>query len=208
VSLYGFNPKGTELYSVWGCGEPDSVSATYYASEVNQKTGALGSPKQIFNYIDGSNGSDFVNITPSAVVYFSIPNTFNYGISSVNVYPLNGGPELFSCTASMLQACGYALSDTVDRTGKYVFLQASEDNTEITKLDFAQKKLIDTGGYVDGYVIGFSVDDALIYTQDYSTSDSPISIYTFNSATGAVSYDGSQITLPALPDGLIPALRQ
>jgi DNA-binding beta-propeller fold protein YncE len=206
--LDGFNSDGSSLYDNWGCGDHDSTSATYYSVPVDQKTGALGSPQQTIRWIDGSNGADFVNITKRAILYFSIPNYFNEGISSLSVYPPSGGTEpLFTCTAAMLEACGYGLSDTVDRSGKYVFFQISNDASQITKLELGAKKVVDTGNYVGGFVLGFSPDNTMVYTENQSTPDY-LAIYVFDPATGGVAYNGAQIVLQGVFTSAVPAVRQ
>jgi hypothetical protein len=208
--LDGFNSDGSTLYDNWSCSYPDSVTATYFSLPVDQKTGALGSGKQTISWIDGSLGADYVNITKRAILYFSIPNDINVGISSLSVYPLSGGTEpLFTCTASMLEACGYALDDTVDRTGDYVFFQISNDATQIAKLELAAKKVVDTGNYVAGNVLGFSPDNALVYTENDDLSyPFFLPIYVFDPATGGVTYNGGQISLQGVFSSVVPALRE
>jgi len=100
-------------------------------------------------------------ITPSSLVYFSISNNYTYGTASVNVYFPNGS----SCTVSMLEACGYATGNYVDPTGNYDLIEVAPDLTEITRIDSASKRLVDTNNYVSGQFLAFAPDDALIYTQ-------------------------------------------
>jgi hypothetical protein len=207
VDLLGFNPTGSQMYDAWFCPYYDTESVTYYSRPVNQNNGALGPQTQILTWSNTNEGVDLVNITPSAALLFNIPNDYNYGISSLTVYPLSGGSPLFTCTAEMLEACGYATWDTVDPSGKYVLFQISEDSTEITKLELAQKKVVDTGNYVDGFVMGISADDLLIYTQDQELK-TLLPIYVFDPATGGVTYNGAQISTQYPPDQLIPALRR
>jgi len=208
--LDGFNPEGSMLYDNWSCSDHDSVSATYYALPVDQTAGALGPGQQTISWIDGSQGADYVNITNRAILYFSIPNSINVGISSLSVYPLSGGTSpLFTCTASMLEACGYALNDTVDRSGNYVFFQISNDATQIAKLELAAKKVVDTGNYVPGIVLGFSPDNALVYTENADLNNPYfLPIYVFDPATGGVAYNGGQIILQGVYASVVPALRQ
>jgi hypothetical protein len=208
-AIVAFSPDGSQMYGTWGCGYYDVETGTYYSQAVNQKTGALGPQTQIFNWTSASNSStNLTNITPSAILSFDVPNDFNYGISSLGVSSLGGSP-LFTCTAAMLEACGYATWDTVDPSGRFILFQISADSTQITRLELAQKKIADTGNYVDGTVMGISPDDALIYTLDEQLINSfPYTVYVFDPATGAVTYTGGQIVLSTYPNQFLPAVRR
>lgn len=205
--VYGFNLTGNALYDYWDCDYPfANLSANYYRRPVDQSTGSLGSEKQIFSWADGNEGQDVVNITPNAVVYFSIPNNTSYGTASVNVYPLNGSTS-FSCTDSMLEACGYGIWNYVDPAGKFDLIELAPDLSEITKIETAAKKLVDTNNYVQGSFLGFSPDDALIYTQqENQTNPWLYPIYVFDPNTGAVTYTGGEIFSNNGGGTLTPAL--
>lgn len=207
--IYGFNPAGTVMYDYWNCNYPyANNSAIYFSRSVNPTTGALGNDHEIFDWADGNSGADFVNFTPSSLIYFSIPNNTSQGMNSVNVYSLQGSLE-FSCTGSMLEACGYGIGNTFDRTGKFDLIQISSDSTQITKLEPSAKKIVDTGNYIQGNFQAFAPDDALIYTYDPSSSNPWLfPIYVFNSTTGAVTYTGGEIWANIAPQSLTPALRQ
>ena len=210
--VVGFNTKGTQMYDEWGCGYHDSGGqGFYYARPVNQTTGAVGAEKQVLYWDNGSNTStNLVNITPSTVVYFSLPNDFTYGYGELFAYPLSGGTNpLVSCTASMLEACGYATWETVDPSGNYVFFEISSNATQVTRLEPGQKKIADTGNYVNGHVWAFSPDDVLIYTEDEDLFNPWVySIYVFDPATGGVSYTGAQIVTTTYADQVLGAVRK
>lgn len=210
MTLLGFNSSGTQMYTQWFCPYPDSISSFYYSRTVNQKTGAVGPNVQLFTWSDGSMGTDLVNITRSALLYFNVPNPYNVGLASVNVYPPTGGTKpLFTCTASMLEACGYGTYDWVDRSGNYIFIPISSDTTQITKLELQQKQIVDTGYYVSGIVLAFSPDNALVYVQDGQLMNPYIFyVYVFNPATGGVTYTGGQISSPGVAEAVVTALRQ
>ena len=210
MSLLGFNSSGTQMYTQWSCPYPDSISSFYYSRTVNQKTGAVGPNVQLFTWSDGSLGTDLVNITRSALLYFNVPNPYNVGLASVKVYPPTGGTKpLFACTASMLEACGYGTYDWVDRSGNYIFIYISPDTTQITKLELQQKRIVDTGYYVSGIVWAFSPDDVLVYAEDGQLSNPYIFyVYVFNPATGGVMYTGGQISAPSAVEAVVTALRQ
>jgi hypothetical protein len=207
--VYGFNPAGRVLYDYWDCDYPFSnLSANYYERPVNPTTGALGQEKQIFSWADGNEGQDVVNITPNSIVYFSIPNATSYGTNSVNVYSLSGAAE-FSCTGAMLEACGYGTWNYVDPLGKFDLVEIAPDVSEVTKIETAAKKLADTKNYVQGAFLGFSPDDALIYTQqENQTNPWLYPIYVFDPDTGAVTYTGGEIFNNTGGGTLIPALLQ
>ena len=209
LNIVRFNSSGTILYDYWNCNYPfANNSATYFARTVNQSTGALGPDKQIFDWADGNEGADVVNITPNTMVYFSIPDNYSQGLNSVNVYSLKGTFE-FSCTASMLEACGYGIWNYVDPTGKFDFIQISTDSVQITKIETGAKKIVDTGNYLQGSVQAFAPDDALIYTENpYSSNPWLYPIYVFDSTTGSVTYTGGEIWANSVYQYVIPALRQ
>lgn len=210
MNVLGFNSSGSRMYDEWGCPYYDTETATYYSQSVDQKTGALGPETEILEWNNTNEGFDLVNITPTAALLFNVPNDYNYGINSLSVYPLTGGNSpLFTCTAEMLEACGYALGETVDPSGRYPFFELSEDSTQITRLELGQKKIVDTGNYVDGVVMGFSPDDALIYAQDQELNNPWVfPIYVFDPSTGGVTYTGGMISSQSPVNQLIPALRK
>jgi hypothetical protein len=210
ANVVGFNSTGTQMYDEWGCPYYDTETATYYSRTVDQKTGAIGPEAEILEWNNTNEGFDVVNITATAALLFNVPNDFNYGINSLSVYPLSGGNSpLFTCTAEMLEACGYATWQTVDPSGKYPFFQLSEDSTQITRLELGQQKIVDTGNYVNGVVMGFSPDDLLIYTQNEELKKPWIfPIYVFDPATGGVTYTGAAISSQSPIDQLIPAVRR
>ncbi len=209
-TLVGFNPHGTQLYDQWYCPYPEGGPNGFdYSRTVNQKTGALGPETQIAYWSNGeSTSTNLVNITPLSVLYFGVPNNYSYGYSELGVASLSGAP-LFNCTATMLEACGYATWETPDPSGRYVFFQVSPDNTLIAKIELAQQRVVETGNYVNGFVVGFSPDDVLVYTQDQQVlNPSTYSIYVFDPATGGVTYTGGQIKAQTEVRQFVPALRR
>ncbi|HLZ40552.1 MAG TPA: hypothetical protein VKQ11_06310 [Candidatus Sulfotelmatobacter sp.] len=208
-NVNGFNASGKGLYDSWGCNYPyANDSASYYKRSVNSSTGALGSEQQFFAWLDQNFGQDAVSIAPSELVYFSIPNNTSYGTSSVNVYSLSGQQQ-FSCTAAMLEACGYGLWNYVDPKGRFDLIEVAPDLVDITEIDAAGKKLVDTGNYLQGQFLAFAPDDALIYTQQVGQANPWVyPIYVFDPSTGGVSYTGGQIWDNTGGGGIIPALRR
>ena len=212
-NLWGFNPAGTVMYESWYCGYySGSIRQFFYSRTVNQETGAIGPEKFLFSYSDDFalvGGTDVVNFTPVSIIYFKIPYTNNAGLNSVNVYPVTGGTRLFSGTKTMLEACGYGLWNTPDVTGKFDVIELSPDKSQITKIEYGAKKIVDTGYDVDGTVRAFAPDDALVYTE---TNHPPLNppvyvIYMFDNKTGAVK-TGGQITIGYVADQVVPVLRE
>ncbi len=209
LGINGFNRNGGVMDDYWICNYPfANDSATYFARNVNPTTGALGPDKQIFDWADGNEGVDVVSFTPTSLIYFSIPDNYSQGMNSVNVYSLQGAPQ-FSCTASMLEACGYGLWNSLDRTGRFDFIQVSSDSTQITRIEPAAKKIVDTGNYVQGTVQAFAPDDVLIYTSNPNSSNPWLyPIYVFDPTTGTVTYTGGEIWADGFYQYVIPAIRQ
>jgi hypothetical protein len=208
-NVNGFNPSGSGLYDSWACDYPyANDSASYYKRTVNSGTGALGPEQQFFSWLDQNFGQDVVNIAPSELVYFSIPNNTSYGTSSVNVYSLSGQLQ-FSCTSAMLEACGYGLWNYVDPKGKFDLIEVAPDLVDITQIDPQAKQLVDTKDYVQGQFLAFAPDEALIYTlQLNQTNPWLYPIYVFDPNTGGVSYTGGEIWDNTGVGALIPALRR
>jgi hypothetical protein len=209
LGIYGFNPSGTAMYDYWDCNYPfANLSATYFTRTVNQTTGALGPDRQVFDWADGNFGVDVVNFTPNSIIYFSVPNNDSQGMNSVNLYSLQGTSQ-FSCTAAMLEACGYWIWNSVDRTGRFDFIQISADSAQIAKIEPGAKQIVDNGNYVQGTVQAFAPDDALVYTFNPDSSNPWLyPIYVFDSTTGAVTYTGGEIFADGQYQYVIPALRK
>jgi hypothetical protein len=212
-SLIGFNSKGTQLYDSWYCSFHESGSVNYYALQVNPSTGSLSAGTEIFSWgISTGGGFDTVDFTPKNLIDFQVPNDYQIGINSVNVYPPNGGTTpTFSCDASMLEACGYGLNMHVDPSGKFIFLETSTDNTQETKLNLTAKQIVSTPYYLPDTLQAFSPDDTLIYAQSPNNGNPPFiyPVYTFDSVTGALgTTNGAQIYTQQPFSTLVPALRK
>jgi hypothetical protein len=210
--LIGFNATGNRLYDDWDCSFHESGSVDYYALNVNKTTGSLSAGTQIFAWgISTGGGFDSVVFTPTNLIDFKVPNNYQTGVNSVNIYPPTGGTTpIFTCDASMLEACGYGTGMHVDLSGKFVFLETAPDNTQEQKLELATKQIVTTPYYIPEAITAFSPDDALIYSQNPYNTNPPFFyyIYTFNSATGAVSPGYPQIYTQQSFSTLVPAIRK
>jgi hypothetical protein len=103
---------------------------------------------------------------------FVNPNNYRQGINSVNsvnIYPRkpNTTKPLLQCTASMLQACGYA-GGFAHPSGKYIFMEISQDTTQIDKVELGAKKIVDTSHYIPYRFFGVFSPDGTIAYADYS----------------------------------------
>lgn len=201
--LVGFNPTGSQLYDEWFCTDYDSVSTYYYTRRVNQQTGALG-PDAATVTGGGANIQSWeVAITPSSILETYSPG-FCCDNDEVSVFPLSGGTNpVFTCTTSMLAACGDG-ADAVDRSGKYVFLGTPSGDV-VTLLDLAEKKLIKTDHWLTDSIKAISLDDKLVY--GWQDESGTVPIYVFDPANGSVSYNGGGISVANPNFTLVPALR-
>ena len=110
VQLYGFNPSASELYDAVGCIGHDGDTITYNQRILNSQTGALGPDAQIYSWTNGNEGYGGVQFVGNLMLEVVTSNGFQQGVNSVNIYPRvpSTSPPLVQCTASMLEACGYA----------------------------------------------------------------------------------------------------
>ncbi len=204
--LDGFNSDGSRLYEDWGCISFDTYGAHYYVRDIDRSTGKLGPNREIFAWdVNQGDEGDAVSFTKKSMIDFH--NAAGGPENAVNVYPPNGGSKpLFSCTVTMLQACGYASSAYADPLGKYLFLQISNDVAQIAKIDMTAKTIVDTGNFVPQQMTEMSPDRILLYTR---SQDNPnvIPIYVFDPQTGAVQQGGT-IYVSAQSYALVLALRQ
>jgi hypothetical protein len=76
-------------------------------------------------------------------------------------------------------------------------------------LSWRSRNVVETGNFVNGFVVGFSPDDALVYRQDPQVlNPSTYPIYVFDPATGGVTYTGGQIEAQTEVRQFVPALRR
>jgi hypothetical protein len=209
-SLLGFNSAGSQLYDEWPCSSGAGDDAIYSTRSVNQQSGELGPDVQAFYTDVTSEETAYVNFTRNAIVDFTWIG-YGPGNSELDVYPLPAGSTpTINCTAAMLPACGYGLSDTVDPSGNCIFIQLSSEITDITKIDLAAQKIVNTGYSVSGAVKAFSPGGTLVYTElPGSAVPYTILIYLFDPATGAVSTgSGDRITVQQPFFKVVTAVRE
>jgi hypothetical protein len=210
LGLNGFGANGQKFYDYWFCSYPyDTFNATYYQRTISP-TGALGKEVEVFNWDNGGEGFDTVSFSNDQLIDFTVPNDFEYGISSLDIYPIvpnTTTPEL-QCTAAMLEACGYAVGEIIHPSGKYIFFLVNDYTDQIASIDLAAGKIIDTGNYIPYQVAAFSPDGTLVYALENLTSAYYIQIYGFNPTTAKVTYNGGVFSGPSNLDTFWPVARQ
>ena len=213
LQIAGFNPSGSRLYEYWSCSYPGNTGALYpYTQRVNQLTGALGPVVLNLKKDESDSSEDRIYYTPKSLLDFNINAVGPPGSNSLNVYPLSGGSTpSFTCTTSMLVACGYGLSAIPDLSGNFVFLNLNDSDTQIAQVDLTAKTVTDSGYHVSGSRQYFSPDDLLVYSEvsNTCTTNCSIYIYTFDHSSGAVTTQpASIISAPTYPSSVVPALRK
>jgi hypothetical protein len=208
LSILGFNPAGTRLYDEVFCGYHGGSSATYNERGVNLQTGALGRDAQVYSWNNSYGGGEYVQFVNGLLFDFVNPNSYQQGANSVNIYPVkpNTSTPIVQCTASMLQACGYA-GGVAHPSGKYVFMGITQDSTQIDRVELGAHKIVDTTNYIPYRFGQFSPDGTLVYGVYDPYPAYNIEIYGFNVATGAVRTNGGVIALPSDLDSWFTAQR-
>jgi hypothetical protein len=201
VSITGFNSNATELYDNVYCITHEGPYATYYERTVNSTTGALGPDVQIYTWGSDGNGSfEAAQFVGDRMFDFVYPD---YPPQIVNIYPAvpnTSMPEV-QCTASMLAACGALNGVVVHPSGQYLFIGNSNSSaTEIEKIDYSQKKIVDTGNQVL-YTLGtfgppFSPDGSLVFGLNYTGPGYYLQVSGFNVSTAQVT-SGATIWVPS-----------
>jgi hypothetical protein len=212
VQILGFNRSGSRLYEYWNCSYPGGTEAIYsYTQQVDPQTGGLG-PAVLNLTRNESDSSDGIVYTPKSILDFNVDFAGPPGSNSLSVYRLSeGSTPLFACTASMLEACGFALTAIPDLSGNFVFLNLSDSDTQIAQVNLSTKTITDTGYSVLGSRQYFDPDDLLVYSEvsDACTTNCPIYIYTFDNSSGVViTQPGSIINASTYPSSLVPAIRR
>jgi len=203
-SLISFNKAGTRLYDDSGVHFHDTDSDTYSYHPVSETTGQL-SP-DVGTYFAVSGYADQQYFTTNYIL-----NLHNDGAgpSVLNVYPNKKNPAqpLFTCTQSMLSACGDAMNYWISVDEKYVFLPDNTANdVVIGHIDGTNKVITETASITGVPFLYFAPDDLLIYGVD--GTNGIVQVYLFNSATGSVTSGGSITFNPAKGYGIFPATRQ
>jgi hypothetical protein len=206
LSLFGFNPAATSLYDAVVCSNRDTEGGTYFERTLNSQTGALGPDVQIYTWSGGGGGYENVQFAHNLMFDFVAPNNFQQGINWVNIDPVkpNTTPAVH-CTANMLEACGNA-TGVAHPSGKYLFMQISQDTTQIERVEVWQHKIVDTGNYIPYQFGRFSPDGSLVYGILNQGTSYTLEIYGFNQSTSAVT-PGGAIFVPSGLDSYFVAER-
>lgn len=209
-STIGFNASGGALYDAWGCGWLDSDESFFYKRQVDQQSGALGPDVQIASAGGGDGGPDTTTyLRPAAILSFTLQADY-YG-DTLAVYPPSGGDTpIFTCTGSMLQACGNSWEVAPDITGDYIFFETVNGPVELAKLDLNTEQIVPLDTSIPYFPQVFSLDDRLIYARNNSSSINSVPvmpIYMFDPRNGSLTGSARSISLPNQYSTPVPALR-
>jgi len=209
LEFNGFNSDGSVFYDEWYCTTHDGIYAIYYAFQINLQTGHVGTATKVFEW-DEDDSADGVWFTPRAVIDYADPAGV-YGAGAVTVYAptypsATISTPLFTCNIEMLAACGSGFGGMPDPLGEFMFLQATTNSIEITRVDVAAKQLVDTGNSIPEQILQISSDRRLIYTQVPNDRGS-LPIYTFNAETG-MAREGGTIEAGGQFVKVIPVVRR
>lgn len=205
LTLLGFNSSGTSLYDEVSCSAEGANDATYNERTVNLTNGALGDDVEVYSWQNGTEGFESVQFVGDRMFDFVVPFNYAQGYDSVNIYPIvpSTRAPLLTCTAQMLEACGYA-GGFAHPSGKYIFMAIASDVTQIDKVELSQKKIVDTSNYVPYEVTQFSPDGTLVYGVTSVNSTDQLMVYGFNVGTSEVT-PGGYIYLPSTYEGFFTA---
>jgi hypothetical protein len=194
VFIVGFNASGNEMYDEIFCGYHGGASATFNERTVNVETGTLGPDVEVYGWNNSNSGAENVQFVNNLLFDLVIPNDYQQGIDSVNVFPVQpnaSASPLIECTASMLEACGYQGGlNLVHPSGKYVFMGISAGTTQIDKVEVGAHKIVDTSNYIPYTVEKFSPDGAIAYGVQNENTGFEVEIYGFDVETGKIAAGG------------------
>jgi hypothetical protein len=205
LTLLGFNSSGTSLYDEVPCSAEGASDATYNERTVNLTNGALGDDVEVYSWQNGTEGFENVQFVANRMFDFVVPFNYAQGYDSVNIYPIvpSTSTPLLTCTAQMLEACGFS-AGLAHPSGKYIFMDIASDVTQIDKVEMSQKKIVDTSNYVPYEVTQFSPDGTLVYGVTTVNSTDELMVYGFNVGTSEVT-PGGFIYLPSTYEGFFSA---
>ncbi len=192
LEVLGFDPAGTTLYDAVLCSSPHaSGSETFSQRSVDSQTGALGPDEEVYGFGYYA-ASGYANVQFENNLLFTFNSYFVQGPNANNVQiyqtqPFSATP-LVNCTTTMLTVCGDYTSAYAHPSGNYVFLQDTNDLTDILQLDLSTQQLTQINTIPEN-VAKFSPDGSVIYGTN--TSNAEIRIAGFNAANGEVKLGGS-----------------
>jgi hypothetical protein len=196
VFIVGFNASGNEMYDEIFCGYHGGASATFNERTVNVETGTLGPDVEVYGWNNSNSGAENVQFVNNLLFDLVIPNDYQQGIDSVNVFPVQpnaSASPLIECTASMLEACGYqgGFLNLIHPSGRYVFMGISAGTTQIDKVEVSAHKIADTSNYIPYTVEKFSPDGTIAYGVQNENIGFEIEIYGFSVASGKITPGGA-----------------
>ena len=205
-SLVSINKAGTRLYDLWSVSFDGENNYYYSYHPINTTTGQLSPDVGTIFTASNYTGLDEQYFTTNYILNLDNQNS---GPSVLNVYPNVKNPQqpLFTCTQSMLNACGTAYNYWLSVDEQYVFLPETGD-IAIGRIEGSTNQIVETGtipapNYV--YLFPFGPDNRLIYADE---GGGLIQIYLFNSVQGTVTNGGTITFNPAESYSLYPAIRR
>jgi hypothetical protein len=204
-SLVGFNRAGTRLFDDWSVSFDHENNYNYSMRPVNTTTGQLAPDVGTIFAPSNFDGLDEQFFGDNYIL--NLHNDGNGLPSVLNVYPAVKNPPqpLFTCTQSMLNACGAAFNYWVSVDQKYVFLPETTD-IAIGRIDTGNKRIVQTGSIPGNVYLYFSPEDKGIYAVD--SSSGVVQVYLFNSTNGTVTPGGTTAFNAVNGYFLAPAVRQ
>lgn len=204
-SLVSFNKAGTRLFDDWSVSFDHENNYNYSLRPVNTTTGQLGPDVGTIFAPSNFDGLDETYFAENYIL--NLHNDGNDQPSVLNVYPPVKNPQqpLFTCTQSMLNACGAAFNYWVSVDQKYVFLPETTDIV-IGQIDTTNKQIVQTGSISSNPYLYFSPEGLGIYAVD--STNGVVQVYLFNPKNGTVTAGGSTTFTQSLGYELVPAVRQ
>ena len=112
------------------CNGVQGPYATYNERTVHLTTGALGSDVEVYHWSNSTEGYESIQFVADLLFDFVVPNNYQPGANSVNIYSVvpSTSTPLLTCTAQMLEACGYG-TGVAHLSGEYTFMAMAPDLT-------------------------------------------------------------------------------
>lgn len=204
-SLVSFNKAGTRLFDDWSVSFDHENNYNYSLHPVNSTTGQTGPDVGTIFAPSNFDGIDEQYFTEKYIL--NLHNDGNGLPSVLNVYPAVKNPQqpLFTCTQSMLNACGAAYNFWISVDQNYVFLPETAD-VAIGQIDSTNKQIVQTSSIPGSVYLYFSPEGKAIYAVD--STNGLVQVYLFNASNGTVTAGGSTTFDGSGGYEMTPAVRQ
>ncbi len=206
-SLVSFNKAGTRLYDVWSVSFDHENNYYYSYHPIAETTGQLSPDVGTYFYASNYDGLDEQYFTTHYIL--NLHGDGGYTNTQLNVFPNKKNPQqpTFTCTVSMLDACGNYYRYWISADEQYVLIGDNNTNeTVIGRIEGSSKQIAQTGSISGLPTLYISPDNQLIYAAD--SFGSSVQVYVFNAANGTATSGGSVTFNSSNGYGIFPALRQ